>query len=111
MNMNFTGNSAKLEDSSTSCAKMKKAGHMESEVYILKNPDDKWPRIAYCDGDPWRELLQKISTHFQICSQLDLQQFEATICRSTTKLYLLSCDLQKFQSTLFQSNIPYLNLP
>ena len=62
-------------------------------------------------GDPWRELLQKISTHFQICSQLDLQQFEATICRSTTKLHLLSCDLQKFQSTLFQSNIPYLNLP
>ena len=49
ININFTGNSAKLEDSSTSCAKMKKAGHMESEVYTLKNPDDKWPRIAYCD--------------------------------------------------------------
>ena len=49
MNMNFTGNSAKLEDSFTSCAKMKKAGHMESEVYTLKNPDDKWPRMAYCD--------------------------------------------------------------
>ena len=47
--MNFTGNFAKLEDSFTSCAKMKKAGHMESEVYTLKNPDDKWPRIAYCD--------------------------------------------------------------
>ena len=28
---------------------MKKAGHFKSEIYNLKNPEDKWSRIAFCD--------------------------------------------------------------
>ena len=43
------GDSTKNENSYASCSGLKKAGHFKSEIYNLKNPEDKWSRIAFCD--------------------------------------------------------------
>ena len=45
----ITGDSTKNENSYASCSGLKKAGHFKSEIYNLKNPEDKWSRIAFCD--------------------------------------------------------------
>ena len=45
----ISGDSTKNENSYASCSGLKKAGHFKSEIYNLKNPDDKWSRIAFCD--------------------------------------------------------------
>ena len=41
----------KNEDSSVSCASMKKAGFFKDEIYTLKSPNDKKARLAFCNMD------------------------------------------------------------
>ena len=45
----ISGDSTKNENSYASCSGLKKDGHFKSKIYNLKNPDDKWSRIAFCD--------------------------------------------------------------
>ena len=38
-----------IEDKLTSCQSLKKSGSMESMIYTLKSPENKFPRLSFCD--------------------------------------------------------------